>query len=169
MLDRALIATPAWNDLGVQAWAAYSRHADLGTGNIVYPIEGILTWIVIFAMAASYLRSDRTVARKAARPVSLAAVGALGWIGTTIIAAPVMQSVRHLGSDPVALHHAFNVFTLWGVYVRDAFTGLTFLACIWTVIEVFRAPHAGNATSPVASASELVSASRWLRRVTSSG
>ncbi|MGH3546625.1 MAG: hypothetical protein ACRDQU_00565 [Pseudonocardiaceae bacterium] len=25
--DRALIATPTWTQLGVQAWADYSRHA----------------------------------------------------------------------------------------------------------------------------------------------
>jgi len=38
LLDRALVATPAWRHLGVQAWADYSRHADLASGKIVYPI-----------------------------------------------------------------------------------------------------------------------------------
>jgi hypothetical protein len=138
LLDRALIATPAWNYLGVQAWAAYSRHADLGVGNIVYPVEGILAWVLILAAAASYFSFDRAVIPKAALPIVLTVLGALGWIGTTVKAAPVMQSVARLGDDPLALRSAYHEFTLWGVYVRDGFTGLAFLAAIWSIIEVFR-------------------------------
>ena len=37
-LDRVVVGIPAWQDLGAEAWAAYSRHADLGAGLIVYPI-----------------------------------------------------------------------------------------------------------------------------------
>lgn len=139
LLDRALVATPAWNYLGTQAWADYSRRADLGAGDIVYPVEGILAWILILGAAASYVRFDRTAAPKAALPFTLAVLGALGWIGTTIKAAPIMQSLSDVGNDPVALSNAFHAFTLWGVYVRDGFTGLAFLAGIWAIIEVFRA------------------------------
>ena len=54
LLDRALVATPAWRHLGVHAWADYSRHANLGTGRIVYPIGGILLWALVFAAAVSH-------------------------------------------------------------------------------------------------------------------
>jgi hypothetical protein len=37
LLDRAVVATPAWRKLGPVAWAAYSRHADLGNGQIPVP------------------------------------------------------------------------------------------------------------------------------------
>ena len=59
LLDRALVATPAWRHLGVQAWVDYSRHADLGPGKIAYPIGAILLWALIFAAAVSNNR-DRS-------------------------------------------------------------------------------------------------------------
>jgi hypothetical protein len=36
-LDRVVVQMPAWARLGSQAWAAYSRHADLGNGLILHP------------------------------------------------------------------------------------------------------------------------------------
>ena len=42
LLDRAFVATPAWRELGVQAWADYSRHADLHNGLVVYSVGGVL-------------------------------------------------------------------------------------------------------------------------------
>jgi len=40
-LDRVIVAGPAWHALGAAAWAEFSRHADLGTGRIAYPVEAI--------------------------------------------------------------------------------------------------------------------------------
>src|SRR3954470_20176450 len=39
-IDRALVLMPAWQQVGVSAWAEFSRHANLGNGLIVYPLAG---------------------------------------------------------------------------------------------------------------------------------
>jgi hypothetical protein len=137
LLDRALVATPAWRQLGVQAWADYSRHADLGTGEIVYPIGGILLWALVFAAAVSH-RLDHSAPRAAGLPIYLAALSAIGAIVTTIIAAPIMQSVGSLGNDSVALQSAFDRFTFWGIYVRGLSFTLSFLCTVWALVVTSR-------------------------------
>ena len=144
LLDRALVATDAWRHLGVHAWADYSRLADLGPGDIVYPIGGILWWVLIFAAAVSQ-RLDRSAPRHAGLPIYLAALFAIGAIIATIIAAPTMQSVGSLGNDPFALQSAFDRFTLWGVYIRGAFFALSYLCTVWALIITSR--NAGRARS----------------------
>jgi hypothetical protein len=137
LLDRALVATPAWRHLGVQAWVDYSRHADLGAGKIVYPIGAILLWALIFAAAVSHSR-DRSAPRATGVPIYLAALFSVGAIIATIIAAPIMLSVDSLGNDPVALQSAFDRFSLWGVYIRGVFFALSFLCTVWAFTKVSR-------------------------------
>ena len=38
---RYIIEVPAWRHLSITEWAAYSRHADLGNGIFLFPIEAI--------------------------------------------------------------------------------------------------------------------------------
>jgi hypothetical protein len=130
MVDRAIVATPAWGQLGPEAWATYSRYADLGNGRIVYSIYGIGLAVLAIAAAISY-RFDRDAPRRASTPIYLAALGAIGVIATTIKAAPIMLGVPDLDSD--ALQHAFDQFTLWGVYMRGALGALALLASIWAL------------------------------------
>ena len=52
-VDRVIVGGPAWHKLGADAWAQYSRLADLGTGLIAYPIEGIGSTLLIIAAALS--------------------------------------------------------------------------------------------------------------------
>ena len=138
MLDRALVATPAWHDLGVRAWADFSRHADLQNGYIVYPIGGILCWALVFAAALTY-RLDRSAPRQAGLPIYLAAVGAVGAILTTIVAAPVMMRVGQLSNtDTAALRDAFETFTLWGVYVRGGCFAAIFVFSLWALVAYMR-------------------------------
>jgi hypothetical protein len=137
VLDRALVATPAWRELGLQAWADYSRHADLHNGLIVYPVGGILCWVLVFAAALAY-RFDRSAPRRAGLPLYLAALAALGAIVTTVIAAPVMIHVGQLGdNDTAALHNAFETFTLWGVYVRGVCFAAMFVCSVWALVAYF--------------------------------
>lgn len=138
ILDRALVATPAWRDLGVQAWADFSRHADLGAGLVVYPIGAILCWALVFAAALAF-RVDRSTPRQTGLPIYLAALGALGAIVTTIVAAPVMMHVGQLGDTNTAgLHDAFETFTVWGVYVRGICFAVIFVCSVWALISYFR-------------------------------
>jgi hypothetical protein len=132
VVDRALVATPAWRHLGAQSWAVFSRHADLGNGLIVYAVYGIGLAVLALAAAVSY-RFDRAAQRSAGPPIYLAALGALGVIATTIKAAPIMLGVPDLGTDSVALQNAFDEFTLWGLYIRGAFATLAFVASVWAL------------------------------------
>ena len=40
-VDRAIVARPAWGQIGFAAWADYSRHADLGNGQWFYPVMAL--------------------------------------------------------------------------------------------------------------------------------
>ncbi len=136
-IDRALVATPAWAQLGAPAWAEYSGHADLGYGLVLYPIIGILP--TVLAVAAALLhRLDRAAQRSAGPPIYLAALSMIGVMATTVIAAPIMLNVDSLGIDPVALQRAFERFTLWGVYVRGGFFAAAFLSTVWAYIALAR-------------------------------
>jgi hypothetical protein len=138
LMDRALVATPAWRDLGVQAWADYSRHADLGAGDIVYPIGGILSWGLVFAAALAY-RFDRSAPHQTGPAIYLAAFAALGGLVTTIVAAPVMQHVGVLSdNDTAALQHAFHTFTLWGVYARGICFAAMVVCTVWALVTYHR-------------------------------
>ena len=137
VLDRALVATPAWRELGVQAWADYSRHADLRNGLVVYPAGGILCWVLVFAAALAH-RLDRSAPRRVGLPLYLAALAALGAIVTPVVAAPVMISVGRLSdTDTAALHDAFETFTLWGVYVRRVCFAVMFVCSVWALVAYF--------------------------------
>lgn len=149
LLDRALVATPAWEHLGAQAWAAYSRRADLGNGLFVYPIAYI-GWSLLAVAAALSFRLDRTAPRAAALPIYLAALCMLAGMATTLKAAPIMLGVGRLGDDDAGLQSAFDEFTLWGVHVRGAFFTLAFLSAVWALVRLYRrgAPVPVGATGP---------------------
>jgi hypothetical protein len=131
LLDRALIATPAWEQLGATAWADYNRHADLGNGLIIYPIVGVLPTILAIATAISH-RLDRAPHRSAGPPIYLTALFMIGVMATTLVAAPIMLGVDEL-HDITSLRQAFALFTFWGVYVRGGFFAAAFLSSVWAV------------------------------------
>lgn len=132
VVDRALVAAPAWQQLGFTAWADYSRHADLGAGQIIYPVRGIAAWLAVWATAISY-RFDPQAPRAAGAAVYLAALASLGAAVATVKAAPIMESVAGLADGSAGLQSAFRQFTVWGLYVRGAFFVVAFLASLWAV------------------------------------
>jgi F0F1-type ATP synthase assembly protein I len=67
IVDRAVVATPAWRQLGGAAWASYSRHADLGNGLILYPIYGIGLAALTVGAAITY-RLDRGARERPVHP-----------------------------------------------------------------------------------------------------
>jgi hypothetical protein len=146
LLDRALIATPAWRHLGAQTWADYSRHADLGNGVYVYSITNI-SWAVLAVGAAISLRTGRLAPRHAALPVYIAASSMIAVMAITLKAAPIMFSLRTLGNNTVALQNAFDQFTFWGVYLRGAVTVLAFLSTVWALATYLR-PQPADTSHP---------------------
>ncbi len=111
-VDRALVAMPAWQVVGATGWADFSRHADLGHGLVLYPIEAFGG--ALFALAAAIGFQLERDAPSSVRillyaSVVLAASGLL----LTLEAAPIMLGIRDV-TDPAALAHAFAGFWFWG-------------------------------------------------------
>jgi hypothetical protein len=135
LIVRGFIETPAWQHLGAVAWAHFSRYADLGTGLILYPIFGLISWVIALATAVSY-RLDRTANRAAALPVYLAALFSIAAALTTVVAAPIMLGIMNLPEAGTGIQEGFSRFTLWGVYVRGAAFTLSFLSSVWAMVRL---------------------------------
>ena len=129
-VDRAIVAMPAWQQVGAPAWAEFSRHADLANGFFLYPIEAIGSFVLILAAIAS-LRLDRAAKGRVAPPIYGAALLSGGGLLCTLKAAPIMLGVEGLG-DPAALRQAFDGFHFWG-NIRGVFQVLAFLAAVWAL------------------------------------
>jgi hypothetical protein len=131
-LNRTLVEMPAWRHLGVQAWATFSRNADLGNGTILYPLAGIGGLVLVLA-AAIVFRAGPRRPWAAAIPVYAAALLTICVILTTTQAAPIMQSLRRIGDDPVALQRAFDGFYRWDA-IRAVIGMLEGFAEIWALV-----------------------------------
>jgi len=138
-LGRTIVEMPAWRAVGPQAWAAFSRHADLGAGRIVYPVAGIGGTLLSLIAAAAFRLSPRRPL-SAAIPLYGAACANLGVMLLTVFAAPIMLSVPGLGNDPIALARAFAGFAYWDG-VRAVVGAVGDCAALWALVALLR-PHA---------------------------
>src|SRR5207253_572007 len=132
-INRAIVEMPAWQRTGPQAWAAFSRHADLGPdGMIPYPLDAFSGALLSIAAVISF-RRDRTAPRSASVPLYAAALMTIAGLLATIKAAPIMLSVRHLDDNTAALHQALDGFQFWGG-IRGLFQVLAFVANLWSLV-----------------------------------
>jgi hypothetical protein len=130
-LDRSLVAMPAWRRVGIQAWATFSREADLRRGLVLYPLLGIGAPILSIGTAASFWAGT---AQPVAALGSLAGAAALSiaHVLATTQAAPNMAKVGHL-DDADGLWEAFGAFERWQA-VRATLQVLTFGASVWALV-----------------------------------
>jgi hypothetical protein len=131
-LNRTLVEMPAWRHLGAQAWATFSRSADLGNGTILYPLAGIGGLALILAAAVVFRLGPRRP-WSAAIPVYGAALLAICVILSTTQAAPIMLSLHRIGDDPRALQQAFDGFYRWDS-IRAVIGMLEGFAEIWALV-----------------------------------
>ncbi len=131
-LNRTLVEMPAWRHLGVQAWANFSRLADLGNGTIFYPVAGIGGLVLVLAAAIVFRLGPRRP-WSLAIPVYGAALMVICVILTTTQAAPIMQSLRRIGDDPRALQQAFEGFYRWDA-IRAVIGMLEGFFEIWALV-----------------------------------
>jgi hypothetical protein len=124
-VDRAIVAMPAWQHVGAEAWADFSRHADLGNGLFLYPLEAIASFALTLSAALCF-HFDRRAPRGAALPLYGAVVLAAGGLVLTAKAAPIMLSIRET-ADLQVLNDAFQGFYFWG-NVRGLLQVLCFVA-----------------------------------------
>lgn len=131
-LNRTLVEMPAWHHLGPGAWATFSRMADLGNGEILYPLVGIGGTVSILAAAIAFRLSSRRP-WSVALPLYGTALMAVCGLLTTTQAAPIMLSLHRIGDDPAALRQAFEGFYRWDS-IRAVFGALGSCAEIWALV-----------------------------------
>jgi hypothetical protein len=134
-VDRAFVAMPAWQKVGATAWAEFSRHADLGNGLILYPVEAFGGFLLTLAAAVSFY-FDRTADRSAAWPLVTATVLCAGGLAFTVMAAPIMLGIRGT-DDPAMLQAAFEGFWSWG-NLRAACQISAFVLQLWALAVLAR-------------------------------
>lgn len=114
--DRLFVGRDAWRALGARAWAAYSRHADLGNGRFFYPPLAIVGTLAAIAASVT-AQADPSVPTVAVFLIVTAAALELIGLLLTRLAAPNMLRVRTLADDELpALEHAFREFHRWSTY-----------------------------------------------------
>ena len=131
-LSRSVVEMPAWQRVGPIAWATFSRQADLGNGEVLYPLFGIGSTVLAVALAVAY-RLNRNSPQSAEVPVYLGAAFAIGVILATTQAAPQMLSLNHVGNDPVALQGALNIFQRWQA-IRTGCIALGYVSNLWALL-----------------------------------
>ena len=107
-IDRAFIQMPAWVNVGSQAWASYSRHADLENGLYLYPLEAIGGALLTIGAAISFFYCN-TSSYSVALPLYLSVILVIAGLLATIKAAPIMMSLRHISSDEKKLKRHLKV------------------------------------------------------------
>jgi hypothetical protein len=137
-LARTLVEMPAWRHLGPEAWAAFSRSADLGNGKIMYPVAGIGGTVLILTAATAFRLSPRRPL-SVAIPLYGAALMATCVMLTTTQAAPIMLSLRRIGNDPATLQQVFEGFYRWDS-IRAIFGALEGCAVIWALVALLSVP-----------------------------
>lgn len=139
---RTLVEMPAWRYLGPEAWAAFSLRADLGNGEILYPLVGIGETVLLLAAVIAFRLSPRRP-WSVAIPLYGAALMAVCVMLTTTQAAPIMLSLHRIGDDPAALHQAFEGFYRWDS-IRAVFVALAGCAEIWALVALLSLPVANQ-------------------------
>jgi hypothetical protein len=136
-VDRAIVARPAWSGIGLVAWAEYSRHADLGNGQMFYPAMAIGGTLLCIVAAILFLRAGR-VPGDAAWPVLLGAGLMVICLPISFVAAPFILSLRHIDNqDVTALRGAFDGSFFWGRF-QMALHVLSFFANLWAISALSR-------------------------------
>lgn len=128
-LDQSIKQLPARRRIGVIAFSAYSRAADLGNGIVWYAIIGIGAALLTIAAAVSAYLWGAPVA--VALPLYLAALMSLLHSFTTTQAAPTILRQRKAMDDGAQLTRIFDRFERWQALraaLQSATFGLTLLA-----------------------------------------
>jgi len=134
-IDRYFVQFTAFRQLDILNWAEYSRHADLGNGIILYPIEAIGGFLFL-AVSTIIVVAYRAELKSISTPIYLSFFLAAAGIFFTIFAAPVMLSVKTMGNDTALLQQAFEKFAYWSLW-RGIVQLCCFFASVWAMANVF--------------------------------
>lgn len=134
-LDQSIKQLPARHRIGVVAFSAYSRAADLGNGILWYATLGIGAALVTIATAAASVIAAAPFARSL--PLLIAALLSILHSLVTTQAAPTSFRQRKVSNDEAALAEVFDRFARWQA-LRALLQALTFAAMLWALVVIQR-------------------------------
>jgi hypothetical protein len=131
-LDKSLVQLPARHRMGVVAFAAFSRAADMGRGLLWYPLLGIGAPALI--LVAVLLQGVQGFRGTATLPLILTAVLGITHVLTTSRAAPILLQLRQHGTpDEATLQALYQRFTAWHT-LRCILQIATFVMVFWAML-----------------------------------
>jgi hypothetical protein len=130
-LDQSIKQLPARHRMGMAAFSAYSRAADLGNGIVWYAVIGV--GAAALSIAAAVVARWQAQANLPVVPLELAAALAVLHSLATTQAAPANFSQRKVANDEVALAQIFNRFARWQE-LRAVLQVLNFGALLWALV-----------------------------------
>ena len=137
-VDRLLVATPAWEVVGLNGWADFSRVADLGRGQVVYPVMALGSTALTVLAATTAFVGKRRFSRHALLPAGLSAALMLMALPFSLKAVPFMQSLRTISNgDAGALGRAFASTHFWGRF-QGYFHRAAFCCQLWAIAALAR-------------------------------
>lgn len=147
-VDRLLVATPAWEDIGLKSWADFSRVADLGHGQIFYPVMALGS-TTLAVLAAIIVIWKPSFPRGAFLPVALSAVFMIFALPFSLKAVPFMQSLRGIHDDDlIALARAFSGVHFYGQF-QGYFHVFAFCAQLWAIAAMARSSDPTTAKNSI--------------------
>lgn len=135
-LDQSIVKVPARHRIGVSAFSAWMRAADLTNGVFLYAAFGIGAAVLAIAAAISGHLSG--LYRPLTAPLDISAVLAVLHSITTAVAATTAFSQRNYAlNDEAALAKIFDRFARWNAF-RAVFQVLNFFVALWAIAFLFR-------------------------------
>lgn len=133
-LDQSVKQLPARHSIGVSAFSAYQRAADLANGAFLYPIFGV--GAALLAILAAISGHVSGLASPVTIPLDIsAALAVLHSITTGFAATTAFSQRKYALSDEAALARVFNQFERWQT-LRVVLQVLNFGAALWAVVVV---------------------------------
>src|SRR5437868_665905 len=132
-LDQSIKQLPARHRIGVEAYSAYSRAADLGNGVLFYGVLGV--GAALPTVAAAVAARLAAVPGAVRIPTDLGAALAMSHSFTTGRAAPTLFSLRRIQGDPAALARVFERFARWQA-ARAVLQVANFGVLLWALTEI---------------------------------
>lgn len=132
-LDQSIKQLPARHHIGVVAFSAYSRAADMGRGLLWYPLLGVGGAVLTIAAAIVALVVGMPLG--SALPLYLAAFGALAHSFTTSRAAPTLLRQRLVATSEPELTAIFDRFERWQT-ARAILQAATFGLMLWALVAI---------------------------------
>jgi hypothetical protein len=130
-LDQAIKQLPARNELGAEAFSAYSQASDLSQGVAWYATIGVGTGLLTVLTVIAGVRARRPALVRRALWVALA--GTIGHLAVTAFAAPVNFSQRD-AADVAELTDIQDTFAQLNV-VRTGLVVIVLVALVVAVLE----------------------------------